>query len=109
MRYQRCIVTLAERREANRLRSERWRRAHGIGPRRPAQQPWLEAGCSRSTYYRRRAKAHREAALAGLFDRAEAFTRQLQADLNKAARCHAIMAAIIGELVACPADMSAHR
>jgi hypothetical protein len=28
-------LTAAERREANRLRSERWRRAHGIGPRRP--------------------------------------------------------------------------
>jgi hypothetical protein len=28
----------AERREKNRLRSERWRRGHGIGPRRPAKQ-----------------------------------------------------------------------
>jgi hypothetical protein len=27
--------------ERNRLRSERWRRAHGIGPRRPAQRPWV--------------------------------------------------------------------
>jgi hypothetical protein len=43
--------------------------------------------------------------MAGLFDRAEAFTRQLQADLDKAARCHAIAAAIIGEL----ATISAHR
>ena len=34
-------MTIAERREAARLRSERWRRAHGIMPRRPAQRPWL--------------------------------------------------------------------
>ena len=34
-------MTAAERRERNRLRSERWRRVHGIGPRRPAQRPWL--------------------------------------------------------------------
>jgi len=34
-------MTDAERREKARLRSERWRRAHGIMPRRPAQQPWL--------------------------------------------------------------------
>jgi hypothetical protein len=42
-----------EQRERALLRSERWRRAHGTGPRRPAQRPWLEAGCSRSTWYRR--------------------------------------------------------
>ena len=29
-------MTAAEHREANRLRSERWRRAHGIMPRKPA-------------------------------------------------------------------------
>jgi hypothetical protein len=46
-------MTAAERREANRLRSEHWRRAHGIGPRRPASKPWLAEGCSRSTWYRR--------------------------------------------------------
>ena len=43
----------AERRERARLRSERWRRSHGIMPRRPAQKPWLAEGCSRSTWYRR--------------------------------------------------------
>jgi hypothetical protein len=43
-------MTAAERREKARLRSERWRRAHGIGPRRPAQKPWLALGVSRSTY-----------------------------------------------------------
>ena len=41
-------MTTAERREAARLRSERWRRAHGIMPRRPAQQPWLAMGGERA-------------------------------------------------------------
>src|SRR5262249_27106951 len=30
-----------ERRERARLRSLRWRQAHGISPRRPAERPWL--------------------------------------------------------------------
>jgi hypothetical protein len=46
-------MTPAERRERARLRSERWRRAHGIGPRKPASKPWLAMGVSRSTWYRR--------------------------------------------------------
>jgi hypothetical protein len=46
-------MTTAERREKARLRSERWRRAHGIMPRRPAQRPWLAEGCSRSTFLSR--------------------------------------------------------
>lgn len=46
-------MTTEERREANRLRSERWRRAHGIPVRKPASKPWLAEGCSRSTWYRR--------------------------------------------------------
>ena len=94
--------TTEERRERNRLRSERWRRAHGIGPRKPAQRPWLAEGISRSTWYRRRAKARREAALAfetsrrqELLSRAESFTRQLQAELAEAARCQAIATAHI--------------
>jgi hypothetical protein len=100
-------MTPDERRAKARLRSERWRRAHGIGPRKPAQRPWLAEGCSRSTWYRRRKQArereaqafetsHRRAVLA----RAEAFTSQLQADLAMAGRRHAEMAAIIGELAA---------
>jgi hypothetical protein len=55
--------------------------------------------------YRRRAKARQEAALAfetsrrrEVLSRAEAFTRQLQAELAEAARCHAIAAGIIGEM-----------
>jgi hypothetical protein len=51
------MMTVEERREKARLRSERWRRAHGIMPRRPVQKPWLAEGISRSTWYRRRAKA----------------------------------------------------
>jgi hypothetical protein len=45
----RAQLTPEERRERNRLRALRWRRAHGIGPRRPAQRPWLAMGVSRST------------------------------------------------------------
>ena len=43
-------MTTPERREKARLRSERWRRAHGIMPRRPAQRPWEAMRISRSTY-----------------------------------------------------------
>jgi hypothetical protein len=39
-------MTPPERREAARLRSERWRRAHGIMPRRQAQKPWLAGSVS---------------------------------------------------------------
>jgi hypothetical protein len=42
----RTRLTPEQRRERNRLRSERWRRAHGIGPRRPAERPWLALGLS---------------------------------------------------------------
>ena len=100
-------MTAAERRERNRLRSERWRRAHGIGPRRPAQRAWLAEGISRSTWYRRRAKAReaaaRQCALASVertFARAESFIHQLQRDLERCAAVHVAIAAIIGELAA---------
>jgi hypothetical protein len=53
----------AEKRERARLRSEHWRRAHGIMPRRPAQRPCLALGISHSTYYRRRKQAREWAAL----------------------------------------------
>jgi hypothetical protein len=77
--------------ERARLRSERWRRAHGIDPRKPAQRPWLAEGVSRSTWYRRRKQARERAAaaaqtrqfLAG-FARAESFVRQLQSELAEA-------------------------
>ena len=80
------------------MRSERWRRAHGIMPRRPAQRPWLAEGISRSTWYRRRAKAREQAALTATLTRAEVFVRQLQAELAEAARCHAIAATVIREM-----------
>jgi len=93
-------MTAAEQREKARLRSERWRRAHGIGPRKPAQKPWLAAGCSRSTWYRRRAKARQEAALAAatvarnaVLDRLDGQLTELRASLNRAAAVHAIMSA----------------
>ena len=88
-------MTPTKRREAARLRSERWRRAHGIGPRRPAQRPWLAEGCSRSTWYRRRKAAREREALAtrqAMFDRAEAFAAALRRDLERCAAAQAIMA-----------------
>jgi hypothetical protein len=103
-------MTDEERRERARLRSERWRRAHGIMPRKPAQRPWLAEGISRSTWYRRGnriGQAHNLAsikrpAVADLgtasCDRASAFVRELQAELAEVARCQAVTAAIIGEM-----------
>ena len=101
---QRCMMPPRER---NRLCSERWRRARGIGWRRPAQRPWLAEGISRSTWYRRRAKAReataRQCALASVertFTRAQAFALQLVCDLERCAAAHGAMAAISGELAA---------
>ena len=78
--------TLIARRERARLRSERWRRVHGIGPRKPPERPWLAEGVSRSMWYRRRKQALEREAQAfetsrrrEVLARAEAFTRQLQA------------------------------
>jgi hypothetical protein len=51
----------ADLREKARLRSERARRARGVKPRLKAKQPWLAAGISRSTWYRRRKKAREQA------------------------------------------------
>ena len=59
-------MTDAEKRERNRLRSERWRRAHGIGPRRPANKPWLALGVSRSTIAQLRKREDRDRLLAAL-------------------------------------------
>jgi hypothetical protein len=89
-------------------------------PRKPAQKPWLAEGVSRSTWYRRRAKARDAHSLASikracvaslltgscahdantspgddLLRRAERFVAQLQTELAEAARCHAIEAGII--------------
>jgi hypothetical protein len=82
-------------------------------PRKPAQKPWLAEGISRSTWYRRRKQTRERAALAfkanqchEVISRAKAFTRQLQAELAEAARCHAIAAAMIGELSSWTAGQS---
>jgi hypothetical protein len=79
-------MTLEERRARNRLRSLRWRRAHGISPRRPARRPWLALGISRSTYYRRRAKAREQAAMAAreaVLDRLQWQIAELRASLER--------------------------
>jgi hypothetical protein len=85
----------AERGEKARLRSLRWRRAHGIGPRKPAARPWLALGISRSTYYRRRAKAREQAALAAataareaVLDRLDWQLAELRASLERCAVAH---------------------
>jgi hypothetical protein len=93
-------MTDAERREKNRLRSERWRRAHGIGPRRPAKQPWLAEGISRSTWYRRRRKARDAATACAIFVRAESFVAELTRDLARCAALERESMAIIEELTA---------
>ena len=101
------MTTAEERREKARLRSERWRRAHGIMPRRKAARPWLSLGISRSTYYRRRAKAREQAAAAqavtvreAVFHRLDWQLAQLRGDLETAARFVDEGAAIIAELAA---------
>jgi len=96
-------MTDSERREKARLRSERWRRAHGIGPRRPAQRPWLAAGVSRSTWYRRKQQARQAAAVAyacATLERAEAFAAALTRDLDRCAALERETVAILAELTA---------
>jgi hypothetical protein len=93
-------MTDAERREKARLRSERWRRAHGIGPRRPAKQPWLAAGVSRSTWYRRRKRARDAATACAIFARAESFAAALTRDLARCAALERESMKLIAELAA---------
>lgn len=101
-------MTTLQRREKARLRSERWRRAHGIGPRKPAQRPWLALGISRSTYYRRRAqqlvlaKARQDVAMVvslsakQLVLRATYLADRLAADLMRCVLANAAMARELG-------------
>jgi hypothetical protein len=89
------MMTDAERREKARLRSERWRRAHGIGPRRPAQRPWLAEDVSRSTWYRRKQRA-----------RQTAFAAALTRDLDRCAALERESMAILAELTALTAGGS---
>jgi hypothetical protein len=96
----RTKLTSEERRERARLRSERWRRAHGIPPRKPAQRPWLAEGISRSTpWYRRRAKAREQAALAAraaVFDRMQWQLSELRESLDRAAAANAMIGEVLG-------------
>jgi hypothetical protein len=92
------------RREKARLRSERARRARGVQPRPKAKQPWLAAGISRSTWYRRHKKAHEQAAAVlavtmrrAALDRMEWQLTRLRADLARATRFASEGAAILGE------------
>jgi hypothetical protein len=91
-------MTAAESRERARLRSERWRRARGIGPRKPAERPWLALGISRSTWYRRRAKTHK-----AVFARVDGLLTGLARELARADTGLREMGAIIAELEACRA------
>jgi hypothetical protein len=93
-------MTDAERREKARLRSERWRRAHGIMPRRPAKQPWLAAGVSRSTWYRRRKQAQQAAFVRASLDRAEVFALELSRDLARCKACERESMLMLAELTA---------
>ncbi len=94
----------AARREKARLRSERARRARGMMPRPKAKQPWLAAGISRSTWYRRQKKAREQAAALALtmrqaaLDRLEWQITELRANLERAARFANEGAAILDEL-----------
>jgi hypothetical protein len=96
------VVTIGEqtatRRENARLRAERWRRAHGIMPRKPASKPWLAMGVSRSTYYRRKARARQQAVQQAAFARADGFLRRLRCDVARAHICSREMGAIIAQL-----------
>ena len=76
-------------------------------PRKPAQKPWLAMGISRSTYYRRRAKAReREAlsaatvALLATLDRFDWMLGHMRAELERAERFADEGAAILAELAA---------
>ena len=103
------MMTNSDRREKARLRSERWRRAHGIGPRRPAKQPWLAEGVSRSTWYRRQKRARDAATTAAIFARAESFAAELTRDLARCAALERETMAIIAELAAFAAGGIAPR
>jgi hypothetical protein len=52
-------LTPEQRRERARLRSERWRRAHGIPPRKPAQRPWVAMDIGRGAAAKRPSRAGR--------------------------------------------------
>jgi hypothetical protein len=66
--------------------------------RKPAQRPWQAVGLSRSTWYRRRAKAREQAVLAAreaVLDRLAWQLAELPAQLDRCAAAHAAMAAAL--------------
>jgi len=103
----RDLLRCLQPRPQDRLRSERARRTRGVKPRQKAKQPWLAAGISRSTWYRRRKKAREQAAasLAAItrkaaLDRLDWQMTQLRGELETAARYMDEGAAILAELAA---------
>ena len=65
----------------------------GVQPRPKAKQPWLAAGVSRSTWYRRQKKAREQLAATqtatmrqAMLDRLEWQITQMRADLARATR-----------------------
>jgi hypothetical protein len=90
----------AARREKARLRSERWRRAHGIGRASPLSGRGLRKGSAGQLWYRRRKQARDAAIRKAIFDRAEALAAALQRDLAACAVHNAECGAILAELVA---------
>jgi hypothetical protein len=73
--------------------------------RKPAQRPWLEAGCSRLTWYRRRKQVREREALTvvatareAVFDRLDWQLARLRRELETAARFANEGAVIITEL-----------
>ena len=62
-------------------------------PRKLAERPWPALGINRSTYYRGRAKAREQAALAAVLDRPQWQIAELRANLDRCAFAHAAMAA----------------
>ena len=93
-----------DQREKARLRSERWRRAHGIMPRKPAQRRGSRKGSRRSTWYRRGNRispnvgdlknatvAHLEFPHLWDLTRAESLALDLARDLARCVAAHAVM------------------
>jgi len=82
-----------------------------VKPRPKVEQPWLAAGISRSTWYRRQKKAREQAAALVVMTRQAALDRlewqitRLRADLEKATRFADEGAAILNELAAHPGSL----
>jgi hypothetical protein len=96
----RIRLTPEERREKNRLRSQAWRRAHGIMPRKPARRPWEAEGISRSTWYRRKAKTREQAALAARvagFERMSLQLETLRESLDRLTAFNTVFAQVLRE------------